>query len=176
MKLTSVKTCDHCPIRFVNEWLALASTVRLELRRHVGDLTYRGVFLAEEILNLSISVGAESLYVPKLNLLRELTGIDKPELIKVLRDLNRRRVIRMQKVDSGRRLALNLDASTWLANPRVSHDDIRICRHVLAQANGRDENSAPGAGPAGKTPSVGKLPMGMPTDSTTGDDEWEQPA
>lgn len=105
-----------------------------ELRRF--KISDRPRTLAQLILTLSWGDGLPAVLVPKLEVFRELTGLNPSHISTALGELELMRVITIEEMPSGRRYAINPCSHNWQATPRVSRSSVDQAVNLLREING----------------------------------------
>jgi len=159
---------DEAPA--IDDWRQTGGFLRTELRRH--DLSHREMLIAELILEKTYGWQRDEIIFPQLRSFRDLTGIDEPDVSKILEKLCARKIVRIRRVKGQAVYSIRKDSDAWKALPRVSREDMRLTTNLMRELNGLEpitiekESSLnfKNRSSAKKTsPILGDLPMGEPT-------------
>ena len=105
-------------LRSQEDCQALASRVFSDLRRH--DLSKQQLVIVMTLVEISYVWGHETVRVPKLELLAQLTGMRRTHVAATLRELNQIRVIDVKKHEQYLEFRVVSDSNLWRCRPRVS--------------------------------------------------------
>jgi len=97
---------------------ALASRVLSDLRRH--DLGKQQLVIVMTLVEISYQWGRETVKVPKLELLAQLTGMQRTHVAATLKELSQIRVIQTKKHEQYLEFRVVPDSNLWRCRPRVS--------------------------------------------------------
>ena len=128
--------CAHCQQPNADEWRVRGAILRMELRRH--DLTHRELQIAELILDKTFGWRRADVVFPQLKFFTDLTGIDTPNVVKVLKRLHARRVIRIITVKGRPTYSINADTEAWKSEPRVSRATMQATINLMRELNGME--------------------------------------
>jgi len=105
-----------------------------ELRRF--KISDRPRTLAQLILSLSWGEGLPAVMVPKLEVFRELTGLNTSHVSTALGELELMRVLEVHDASSGKRYAINPRSHLWQATPRTARASVDQAVNLLREVNG----------------------------------------
>lgn len=117
-----------------DEWRQAGSFLRTELRRH--DLSHREMLIAELVLEKTYGWQRTEIVFPQLRYFTDLTGIDEPDVSKILDKLYARRILRIRRVKGQPTYGIRPDTDSWKALPRVSRETMSATTNLMREWNG----------------------------------------
>ena len=128
------EACVDSALNKAQQYRRRAAFMAMELDRH--DLTFRELQLALLINRMTLGWERDQLVIEPLDFFVRLTGVGKPDVIKILRKLHARRIIRIQKKSGRATYWMNEDVSTWGALAMRSTQEIERTLNELRLHNG----------------------------------------
>lgn len=127
------KSPSDCPMCDTDGWRVRGAMLRMEMRRH--ELTFRGLIIAELILDKTYGWQRMTVVFPQLRYFTDLTGIGQPDVVKVLKWLQARRVIRIKIIKGRPNYSINSDTEAWKVGPRVDKETMQATINLMREQN-----------------------------------------
>jgi len=105
------------PTAPVPDLRSLEPAVRRELRRHF--LSERERLVADQVVEITLGHGLNRVRIPKLEVLSDLTGMDRSHVHGALKSLHEMRIVTTGFKEGSIVLTVNLDSETWKVKPRI---------------------------------------------------------
>lgn len=126
----------------------MARYMKGELRRHY--LSERERLVADQVVEVTLCNGRDRIRVPKLEVLSDLTGLERSHIHTALRSLHEMRIILTSHKEAALVLTINLDSENWKVKPRVPRATVMRGLEVLDEFNRLGQyalSQAPGENP-----------------------------
>lgn len=159
-----------------NDWRVAGHFLRTELRRH--DLSHREMLLAELVLEKTYGWERAEIVFPQLRFFTDLTGIDEPDVTRILARLCARKIVRIRRVKGQPTYAIRPDTDKWKALPRVTRETMAGALNLMREWNGLEPlplekdanlNFKNGADAYFLDGGIGNSPMGGPMGGPMGE-------
>lgn len=105
------------------DYKALMQTVREDLLRH--DLNKQHLKVLFWIVELSYGWGNEGVKIPKLGVLRELTGLSVAHLSNTIKELHQMRLLIVLRAEGAVEYRMQPDCDRWHCRPLTTRRDIQ---------------------------------------------------
>jgi len=110
--------------------------VRRELRRHA--LSERERIIADALLDVSFTLGLRSVRIPKLEVISDLTGIQRSHVHGALKSLFEMRIVTVEQKEGLVVYSINPDTESWKVKIRIPRPTIRRAIEVIKSCNNMD--------------------------------------
>jgi phage replication O-like protein O len=105
------------------DYRALVKTVREDLLRF--DLSKQHLKVLFWVLELSYGWGNEAVKIPKLGVLRQLTGLSVAHLSTTVKELQQMRILVVSSVEGAVEYKVQPDCDKWHCRPLATRGDLR---------------------------------------------------
>lgn len=112
----------------------LTPVVKRELRRHF--LSERERLIADQVVDITLPYGNQRVRLPKLEVLSDLTGMDRSHVCTTLKSLHEMRIVLTHHKEGAIVLTVNVDSEGWKVKPRVALATTLRGMDVVREFNG----------------------------------------
>lgn len=120
------------PEQRAQELRSLEPRVKRELRRHF--LSERERIVADVLTENTLGLGLLHVRIPKLEVLSDLTGLERSHIHTALRSLHEMRIF-TARIHEGITIAINTDSESWKVKPRIPRSTIQRGLDVIYAYN-----------------------------------------
>lgn len=120
--------------KLLAEKLQMEVDVRGELRRHF--LSERERLVADALLEISLGWGLDAVCIPKLDVIGDLTGLNRSHVHGALRGLHDMRILQIDSAEGGlTRYAFNTNSENWKVKIRIARATVKAAKDLLLEVN-----------------------------------------